>query len=58
MPGRLALSDFDSPWKDALEQFFPAFLAFFFPRVHSAVDWSRDHEALDTELQQIVREKA
>jgi hypothetical protein len=31
-------SDFDSPWKDALELFFPAFLEFFFSRVHAAVD--------------------
>jgi hypothetical protein len=52
------LSDFDSPWKEALEQFFPAFLDFFFPQVYAAVDWSRGHEALDKELQQIVREAA
>jgi hypothetical protein len=50
------MSDFDSPWKDALELFFPAFLAFFFPRVHAKVDWSRGYEALDKELQQIARE--
>ncbi len=47
------MSDFDSPWKEALEQFFPAFLKFFFPQVHAAIDWSREYEALDTELQQI-----
>ena len=52
------MSDFDSPWKDALEQFFPAFLTFFFPQVHAAVHWSRGHEAPDKELQQIVREAA
>lgn len=52
------MSDFDSPWKEALELFFPAFLVFFFPRVHEAVDWSRGYEALDKELQQIVREAA
>jgi hypothetical protein len=52
------VSDFDSPWKEALELFFPAFLRFFFPRVDAAVDWSRGYEALDKELQQIVREAA
>jgi Putative transposase, YhgA-like len=52
------MSDFDSPWKDALELFFPAFVTFFFPQVHAAVDWSRGYEALDKELQQIVREAA
>ncbi|HVC94470.1 MAG TPA: hypothetical protein VND64_12305, partial [Pirellulales bacterium] len=52
------LSDFDSPWKEALEQFFPAFLRFFFPLVHAAINWSREYEALDKDLQQIVREAA
>jgi len=52
------LSDFDSPWKEALEQFFPAFLEFVFPQVHAAIDWSREYEALDKDLQQIVREAA
>jgi len=48
------VSDLDSPWKEALEQFLPAFLAFFFPDCHAAIDWGKDYESLDTELQQIV----
>lgn len=50
------VSDFDNPWKDVLEHFFREFLAFFFPEVHSAIDWSREYETLDKELQQIVSE--
>ena len=50
------MSDFDSPWKEALEEFFPAFVAFFFPQVFAAIDWSRGYESLDKELQQVVRE--
>ena len=50
------MSDYDSPWKEALDQFFPAFLAFFFPEVHALVDWSQGYESLDKELQQVVRE--
>lgn len=50
------MSDFDSPWKDALERCFPAFLAFFFPEIFAAIDWSRGHEMLDKELQQVTRE--
>jgi hypothetical protein len=50
------MSDFDSPWKEALERWFPEFLAFFFPAIHAAIDWSRGHEMLDTELQQVVRD--
>src|SRR5262245_49334088 len=48
------MSDFDSPWKEALDLFFELFLAFFFPDIHAEVDWSRDHESLDTELRQLV----
>lgn len=48
--------DYDSPWKEALERFFAAFLAFFFPEAHAGIDWSRGYEFLDTELQQVVRD--
>ncbi len=50
------MSDFDSPWKEAIEVYFEPFLAFFFPEAHAGIDWTRPHESLDTELQQIVRE--
>ena len=50
------VSEFDSPWKEALERFLPQFLEFFFRRVFEGVDWSRGYESLDKELQQIVRE--
>jgi hypothetical protein len=48
------MSDYDSPWKEALDRYFTAFLGFFFPEVHALLDWSRDHEALDTELRKIA----
>jgi hypothetical protein len=47
--------DYDSPWKEALDRFFEACLAFFFPQAHADIDWSRRYEMLDKELQQIVR---
>jgi hypothetical protein len=50
------MSDFDSPWREALDLFFELFLAFFFPRVHADIDWSRGYETLETELQQAARE--
>lgn len=50
------MDDFDSPWKEALEEYFEAFLAFLFAHVHAAVDWPPKFEFLDKELQQIVRE--
>ena len=39
-----------------LEHFFGPFLAFFFPEANAAIDWARNYESLDKELQQIVSE--
>lgn len=48
--------DYDSPWKETLERYFPAFLAFFFPAAHADIAWERGHRFLDKELQQVVRD--
>ncbi len=50
------MTDFDSPWKEALDRYFPAFMALLFPNIHAAIDWSRNFEMLDKELQQVVHE--
>jgi hypothetical protein len=47
--------DNDSPWKEALQLYFPSFLAFFFADIHRDIDWRRGYEALDKEFQQILR---
>jgi hypothetical protein len=52
--GEKTVADFDSPWKEALDLYFQAFLAFFFPLIHNDIDWSRGFEMLDKELQQIA----
>ena len=49
-------TEFDTPWKDALERYFSEFIAFFFPQAHREIEWSRGFEFLDTELQQVVRD--
>ncbi len=49
-------TDYDSPWKEALDAYFEPFLALLFPQVHRQIDWSRGYESLDKELQQVVRE--
>ncbi|KAF3887197.1 MULTISPECIES: RpnC/YadD family protein [Nostocales] len=46
-------TDYDSPWKDIIERFFPRFLEFFFPDAYAVIDWTRPFEFLDTELQQL-----
>lgn len=48
-------TDYDSPWKDVLQRYFKEFIAFFFPEVYDGVDWSKDYEFLDKELQKAVR---
>jgi hypothetical protein len=50
------VSDFDSPWKEALDLYFSDFVAFFWPHIHKDVDWSRGWESLDKELQQLAPE--
>lgn len=48
--------DYDSPWKVIIERYFPEFMAFFFPRAYTAIDWTKGYTFLDKELQQIVRD--
>jgi hypothetical protein len=50
------MPDYDSPWKQALEKYFPAFMAFFFPQAHADIDWKRGYSFLDKELEQVVRD--
>jgi hypothetical protein len=48
--------DLDTPWKEALDRYFDPCMAFFFPMAHAEIDWGRGYEALDKELQPIVRQ--
>jgi hypothetical protein len=49
-------ADYDSPWKEALDLYFEKFLLLLFPKIHRRIDWSRGHESLDKEFQQVVRD--
>ncbi len=49
-------SDYDSPWKEALDFYFEPFMAFFFPQTYNDIDWSKGYESLAKELQEIVRD--
>ena len=49
-------TDYDSPWKEAMDYYFQAFLLLLFPKVHAQIDWARGYESLDKEFQQVVRE--
>ena len=58
MPKAPVTDEQDSPWKEVLEVYFEAFLAFFFPGAHDEIDWSRAHVFLDKELQKVSRHAA
>ena len=49
-------ADEDSAWKEALDYFFRAALAFFFLLLYEAIDWSRPPQFLDKELQKVTRD--
>lgn len=37
-------TDYDSPWKEIIELYFPRFLEFFFPLAHATIDWTQPYE--------------
>lgn len=47
---------YDSPWKEAVEHYFAEFMAFYFPKTHTQIDWARGYTFLEQELQAIVRD--
>jgi hypothetical protein len=48
--------EFDSPWKEILETYFPDFLNFFFPSIYSEIDWQKGYNFLDRELATITKD--
>jgi hypothetical protein len=50
----IAMSVYDGPWKETMDRWLEAFLAFFFPDAHAAIDWDRGWESLDGELRQVT----
>lgn len=51
----MARTNYDSPWKNILNQFLPAFMEFCLPQAAATIDWSRGYIALDKELNAIGR---
>lgn len=48
--------DYDSPWKEVIERYFPDFLHFYFPDAHAQVDWSQPPLFLEQELRAVVQD--
>ncbi|WP_375492366.1 cytosolic protein [uncultured Nostoc sp.] len=49
-------TEYDSPWKQILQLYFEEFMLFFFPQAYREIDWTRQPEFLDKELEQVVRD--
>ena len=57
MPAMTTEADqYDTPWKEAVERYFPEFMAFYFGAAHAQIDWTRGYTFLEQELQAIVRD--
>lgn len=48
--------DYDSPWKEAVEHYFPEFMQFYFPEAYTQIDWSTEVVFLDQELRAVVQD--
>ncbi|GEM_PF-38211 len=46
--------DYDSPWKEAIEEYFEDCMAFFFPLAHADIDWQKGYQFRDKEFQRIA----
>ncbi len=53
---RVKTDQYDSPWKEAIEEYFQECLAFFFPKIHADIDWAAGYQFLDKELEKVVRQ--
>ena len=48
--------NYDSPWKEAVEHYFPEFISFYFPVAYVQIDWSKEYVFLDQELRAVVQD--
>jgi len=46
-------ANYDEAWKEALNEYLPCFLSFFYPQVYSLIDWSKPPESQEQELLRI-----
>ncbi len=47
---------YDSPWKEAIEQYFEEFMSFYFPDAYAGIDWAKKYIFLDKELRAVVQD--
>ncbi len=47
-------TDYDSAWKDVLEELFEPFMEFFFPEAYDMIDFSKGFEFMTKELRKLA----
>lgn len=52
----LQKQDYDSPWKQIIEELLESFLEFFFPRLYADIDFSRGYEIKSKELYKLLKQ--
>ena len=50
------MAEQDSVWKEAVRTYFKEFMEFFFPEIGKDIDWEKDYEFLDKELEKITQD--
>ena len=50
------MTEYDSPWKEILKIYFKEFIEFYLPEAYDGINWQRDPEFLDKELDRITKE--
>ena len=45
----------DTPWKEIMQHYFPAFMEYCHPQAANEIDWSKGYEFLDNELNRIIK---
>lgn len=50
------MDEFDQPWKEVSERYFPQMLQFYHPKAYEAIDWQQPWTAIDKELPKTVPE--
>ena len=48
--------EYDSPWKEAVEEYFQEFMEFYFPEAYERINWDRPYYFREQELRRITRD--
>jgi hypothetical protein len=55
MPTKEAVTKVDNPWNDIIAPHFEQFMLFFYPEIHKRIDFSREQEILEDDLQTVLK---